>query len=650
MRVRNIAAAIPWGAAVAAAALYNASARAATNLTVFHVGNSLTYQATDGDKLKNHAAQVGINLTWGSHIRCGSGLLDIYTYPTDTCVPPGVFGYWGNALPNNHWDMVTLEPYGDKLADAEYISTQMISLTRSRPDNASTKFYFFQNFPQALTGGETYAQHWVQPYDGSRYYTWTRDYGNRLMADLELQHPELPLVPTLISTGEVLYRLDQLARAGQIPGINRAEDFYADPFHLTPWGTFASETTIFSVLFNMSPNGLAPPSDMPAATANLITQNVWDIVHNRPQPVFGVWKADSSANWASTSSWAKTVPNGAGVSAYFTSAITADRTVMLDTARTLGTVSFDSTRSYTVTGAGALNINSTEQAVLSALSGNHTVTVPVTFQKEVGLAVGPSTTLTLTNLQPTSFPITKAGEGIAIVNNVRAPSVNIATGTLRIAPNGGATGVSRINNITIGQYARLDIFDNKVITKSSEGFWTGTFYTGVLGLVDNGYYTGIWNGYGILTSDNDSWGGENFSIGVASTQLVKGISGTQTAMWAGQTVSADDTLIMYTYTGDANLDGKINVDDYNQIDQAVGTGRRGWSNGDFNYDGKVNIDDYVLIDKNVEEQGAPLWVGDEGPSAMIATSGVAAVPEPVSMSVIGAAAMGLLGSRKRRGR
>jgi len=65
-------------------------------------------------------------------------------------------------------------------------------------------------------------------------------------------------------------------------------------------------------------------------------------------------------------------------------------------------------------------------------------------------------------------------------------------------------------------------------------------------------------------------------------------------------------LVKFTYGGDANLDGKIDVDDYARIDSNVTTGNRGWSNGDFNYDGKINVDDYGIIDFNAMSQGAQI--------------------------------------------
>jgi hypothetical protein len=101
-------------------------------------------------------------------------------------------------------------------------------------------------------------------------------------------------------------------------------------------------------------------------------------------------------------------------------------------------------------------------------------------------------------------------------------------------------------------------------------------------------------------------------------------------------------FIMYTYGGDANLDGRINVDDYGHIDSSIGIGLTGWFNGDFNYDGKINVDDYGIIDFNIGIQGPPFStaMGLDGMSAAV-------VPEPAAGSVT-ALAVGLLIRRQRR--
>src|SRR5207253_7969409 len=143
----------------------------------------------------------------------------------------------------------------------------------------------------------------------------------------------------------------------------------------------------------------------------------------------------------------------------------------------------------------------------------------------------------------------------------------------------------------------------------------GSSYTGVTGLIQSGRNGGApaagnWGGSGIVTSQTDATTSNYTSIGVATAQQVKNLANPgDTATWSGQTVTGSDTLVMYTYGGDANLDGKINVDDYGHIDFNVSLGTSGWFNGDFNYDGKINVDDYGIIDFNVGIQGSPFPTG-----------------------------------------
>src|SRR5439155_19804160 len=79
---------------------------------------------------------------------------------------------------------------------------------------------------------------------------------------------------------------------------------------------------------------------------------------------------------------------------------------------------------------------------------------------------------------------------------------------------------------------------------------------------------------------------------------------TATSTWGTKTVTGSDTLVMYTYGGDANLDGKVSIDDYGKIDFNFPLGSTVWYNGDFNYDGILSIDDYGIIDFNFPIQVA----------------------------------------------
>jgi hypothetical protein len=99
---------------------------------------------------------------------------------------------------------------------------------------------------------------------------------------------------------------------------------------------------------------------------------------------------------------------------------------------------------------------------------------------------------------------------------------------------------------------------------------------------------------------------------------------------------------MYTYAGDANLDGKIDISDYGLIDSAVRIGLSGWFNGDFNYDGKIDILDYGIIDSNVRVQGPPLVPAPQPPA------GLAPIPEPVTLAPLASVALLLLRRCRRR--
>src|SRR6476620_8877607 len=82
---------------------------------------------------------------------------------------------------------------------------------------------------------------------------------------------------------------------------------------------------------------------------------------------------------------------------------------------------------------------------------------------------------------------------------------------------------------------------------------------------------------------------------------------------------------MYTYAGDANLDGTFDGGDYGIIDNFVQVpNASGYFNGDFNYDGVIDGGDYGIIDNNIQAQGAPI----PSSSSIALSASVTAVPEP----------------------
>ena len=189
---------------------------------------------------------------------------------------------------------------------------------------------------------------------------------------------------------------------------------------------------------------------------------------------------------------------------------------------------------------------------------------------------------------------------------------------------------SKVNQIAIGNGGQLDVGTSSLVIDYSAG--GSSPLASITSLIASGRNGGGWNGSGIVTSMAS---GSFTTLSVAEASAALGISGAQTKVFNGQIVDATSVLVKYTYGGDANLDGKINVDDYGRIDFNAPLGTSGWFNGDFNYDGKLNVDDYGMIDFNVGIQGAPLAATAAAPIACAAPAASAAsdVPQTAAASI-----------------
>jgi hypothetical protein len=160
---------------------------------------------------------------------------------------------------------------------------------------------------------------------------------------------------------------------------------------------------------------------------------------------------------------------------------------------------------------------------------------------------------------------------------------------------------------------KLNLRDNDMIVdyvagNSPLGSWNGSAYTGVTGMLATGRGPdGDYVGNGIITDQSDAIAPASFTtIGVAEASDMLGLSGSDTALFDGETVDASAVIVKYTYAGDSNLDGVITGDDYFNIDSAFPQNLHGYFYGDFNFDGVITGDDYFLIDSNFPAQGAPL--------------------------------------------
>jgi GH25 family lysozyme M1 (1,4-beta-N-acetylmuramidase) len=366
---------------------------------------------------------------------------------------------------------------------------------------------------------------------------------------------------------------------------------------------FTSGATFVSLSGNVATYQLAAPggtwdiSDNGIYTISQNTTQVRDIVGNwRNAGLIGTFTA--SADFAYLDGRTLHVDYAPSAGAV---ALGADSSGNLTVSEDQQTLAFSSGSFDSIVVDGAAQANAQVQVgaplnkplTLDAKPGNNLIELQagasLTFASDAG-ATAPDLTLLVDPGASVLFAASQHLAGLSV------------QGTARVAS--GAGGPVVLTTRSLGVDGALDLFDGDLILDYSGtspiGTWTGGAYSDISGMISRGYAGAT----GIYTSAADS----ARRLGIAEASSVLGLSGDQTALWQGETVDASSVLVKYTYAGDANLDGKVNIDDYGRIDANVGQSGStfGWYNGDFNLDGKINIDDYGLIDSVIGAQGPPL--------------------------------------------
>jgi hypothetical protein len=355
------------------------------------------------------------------------------------------------------------------------------------------------------------------------------------------------------------------------------------------------------------------------------------------------WSTDSSGSWSDNSKWSPIAPDGGNARAIFGSAITAPQTVTLDGEHFAGTLVFDNVSSYTLDGSGPMSlraINTPEAggtfSAITVVAGSHTIAAPVILWGDTTMTITPpGSTLAITGAlsAQAGTTITKAGPGTLQVEHVRASGLNVTAGKLVVSAKGtpnSDSGTSVVQTLSIAPGAQLDLSNNSAIID----------YTGAVGsLVDD---TRQHLQAGRLTSSasvTDSRG-----LGYADNAALDEVK----TSFGGQSVDASSILIKYTYLGDSDLDGDVDVADLGKLATAWQTANA-WSNGDFDYSGTVNVGDLGLLATNWQAGvGSPLGPGFAEAAAALGLPS-AAVPEAGAMMGVGVLAMVSASRRTRRG-
>lgn len=351
------------------------------------------------------------------------------------------------------------------------------------------------------------------------------------------------------------------------------------------------------------------------------------------------WKLDSSGTWGDTSKWTDSiVPNTADADVLFGSAISQARTVTVDSPRTLGRLTFDAAAAYTLAGAATLTLNTTgADAQINVLNGSHTIAAPVVLNRSTVATVNSIRSLTLSGplSGSTGITLTKTGAGTLAARHVRGGKLKVSEGTLRILAGSGDAGVSKLEELSIESGATADLADSALMID-----YQGASPIGPLRmLIATGSAGGAWNGTGLTSS-----AAQAVASGAAVHKTALGLgeaSDLGINQYAGLSLDSTSVVVLYTYFGDANLDGQVDITDLGSLATSWQSPSV-WTSGDFNYDGFTDITDLGLLATNWQAGVvSPLTASDQ----IMATLGLpTAIPEP------GGAAAALLASASLRRR
>ncbi len=164
-----------------------------------------------------------------------------------------------------------------------------------------------------------------------------------------------------------------------------------------------------------------------------------------------------------------------------------------------------------------------------------------------------------------------------------------AGATLRIAT--GATLLkTHVSNGPLTLAGTLDLAGGSLLSRAG-GPTPATFRT----LLTSGFNGGGWNG-------TNASGSINSSLAAASSardSIGYGL-GLQIAISTigGFSIAPGDMLVRYTLDGDADLNGQVNLFDFNRLAANFAQAGREWVSGEFSYDGSVNLIDFNALAGN----------------------------------------------------
>jgi hypothetical protein len=222
----------------------------------------------------------------------------------------------------------------------------------------------------------------------------------------------------------------------------------------------------------------------------------------------------------------------------------------------------------------------------------HAMITPLSYSVVVGAPGSRSMITTNSDLTFTSFPI-------MYYNSLSINKLTIGNAASLILTLNG-NNVIRVKGLNLASQSAIDIGNNDMIIDATVATRTEVFAT-LINLIASGRDTGGWNGFGIISFAAAA--SIDRTTGVAISLNDNGQGNRLYNQFDGQSLAdTNSILIKYSWNGDADLNGKIDANDYFNIDRGFlssfspNPSYEGYANGDFDYNHTIDADDFILID------------------------------------------------------
>ncbi len=270
------------------------------------------------------------------------------------------------------------------------------------------------------------------------------------------------------------------------------------------------------------------------------------------------WNVDTDGNWSDAGNWVGGTPNAVGATAEFRGAITAPRTVTVDSPATVGTIHFDNANAYTIAGTHAVTLEGLAgTAAINVTGGNHAIHAPLMLNDPTTVQVASGSTLSALGGIGGIGGIAKQGGGVLVVGQASYGGATvIEQGTLQLSNSVAPGSLPTSTAVQIGASGTFDLNGNNQTVASLAD------YGGAGGMVTNSHTAPATLTVG-TTTGTTTFGGV-IADGIGGMSLVKTGDSTQVLTGAntftgGTTVEQGTLQLVGTNSAVGAVRGTVTV-------------------------------------------------------------------------------------------